>query len=184
MRGFDEGRARVSPRVGGSASRITNRNDRRANRGGRVGWSGGKRFLHALFPLSSPPRIINHQSHRHQSLLRYNLVDPFNVARYAALINPANVAASIRHAKLEKRSLESADGKFPIPSSRFIWNFSKIPEFTPFTPRNREDRSERRFIIGRVESKRGLIITRGWACAFLSRRILLPGSSSAQLTRS
>lgn len=32
MRGFDEGRARVSPRVGGSASRITNRNDRRANR--------------------------------------------------------------------------------------------------------------------------------------------------------
>lgn len=55
--------------------------------------------------------IINHTGIN----LCYNLVDPFNVARYAALINPANVAASIRHAKLEKRSLESADESFRSP---------------------------------------------------------------------
>lgn len=137
-------------------TRITNCNDRRANRTG-----GGRRdrdvdqvesgFRHSYThgPPSSPlssPCIINHQSRRHQSLLRYNLIDPLTfpsirTAHEAALltvINPVNVAASIRLLALARRShtrqslgrgsLEREMEIFPSRRDRFVQIFLKFEE--------------------------------------------------------
>lgn len=124
MPGFDEGRARFAtrvspawadPRVGLQIVTIDE----------QIGDVDQVVFAH---PLPSSPRIINHQSRRHRSLLRCNLIDPFNVASIhgargcvllTVVINRANVAASVRHEDEAKRgSLESVDANFPIP--RFI----------------------------------------------------------------
>lgn len=126
MPGFDEGRARFAtrvspawadPRVGLQIVTI----DEQIGDVDQV-----------VFARAPSPRIINHQSRRHRSLLRCNLIDPFNVAsihgargrvvdrgdqsRQRCRERPSSRA---RHEDEAKRgSLESVDANFPIP--RFI----------------------------------------------------------------
>lgn len=113
MPGFDEGRARFAtrvspawadPRVGLQFVTIDE----------QIGDVDQVVFAH---PLPSSPRIINHQSRRHRSLLRCNLIDPLTLPRYtehgAALltvaINRANVAASVRPLALVTRTRRNED---------------------------------------------------------------------------
>lgn len=118
MPGFDEGRARFAtrvspawadPRVGLQIVTI----DEQIGDVDQV-----------VFARAPSPRIINHQSRRHRSLLRCNLIDPFNVAsihgaRVVDRGDQSRQRCRERHEDEAKRgSLESVDANFPIP--RFI----------------------------------------------------------------
>lgn len=163
MPGFDEGRARFAtrvspawadPRVGLQIVTIDE----------QIGDVDQVVFAH---PLPSSPRIINHQSRRHRSLLRCNLIDPFNVASiHGARGRVVDRGDQSRQRCRERPSRGRGETRIvrkrgcKLSNPSIYLNFSKIR----VSPRETES----------IGSK---TTARNWPACFLSRRILFPGSS-------